>query len=507
MNTKQRIAMIFVLLFSLALSSCAPGQLFGPTATPTSTSTPAATSTPVATSTPAESPEEIKEMIADAVKTACQMKPARSPTVGVSTGGTAVAQLCPDVDSSITLPDEWTAKTPGDLLYVVEVQNATVPPAHCGPYTEVINGTPTGPGGIYVDRETSSVNISLINTQTGQVVNSTAVRGPEPSCPQTVSNISPLIGAPPSAQDIQKGIVDLMSNQVSGTALITIWNTLTGGGSSVAFSPDGKLLASGFKVWDVASGQEVRTLKGLTSSVNSVAFSPDGKLLASGSEDSTVILWDVASGKKVNTLARHTSSVTSVAFSPDGKLLASGSGDNTVVLWDVANWKEVNTLTVPDVTSVTFSPDGKLLASDSASAETVILWDVASGQEVNTLKSAAMSRGANDVAFSPNGKLLASASITKVILWDVASGQEVNTLTGHTSGVTSVAFSPDGKLLAAGGDLDTKVILWDVASGQQVDTLTGTNVVTSVAFSPDGKLLAAASSWDNNVQLWEVKLP
>ena len=98
MNTKQRTAIILVLLFSLALSSCAPGQLFGPTAAPTLTSTPAATSTPVATSTPTESPEEI---ITDAVKTACQMNPAGSPSVGVSTGGSAVARLCPDVDSEL----------------------------------------------------------------------------------------------------------------------------------------------------------------------------------------------------------------------------------------------------------------------------------------------------------------------------------------------------------------------------------------------------------------------
>jgi parallel beta-helix repeat protein len=210
---------------------------------------------------------------------------------------------------------------------------------------------------------------------------------------------------------------------------------------SVAFSPDGKLLASGscsqrdsvgincirgeIKLWDVASGSEVRTLdegRG-TTWVNSVAFSPDGKLLASGSYNfysGVIKLWEVASGREVYTLYSNPDPVWSVAFSPDGRLLASGSGDTTISLWEVATRSPVRTLTghTGDVYSVAFSPDGRLLASGSAD---------------KTIK-----------------------------LWDVATGSLVRTLTGHTNWVNFVAFSPDGRLLASGSADDT-IRLWDIS--------------------------------------------
>jgi WD40 repeat protein len=132
------------------------------------------------------------------------------------------------------------------------------------------------------------------------------------------------------------------------------------------------LLASGsedktVKLWDVASGRELRTLCGHSSFVLSVAFSPDGRILASGSWDGTVKLWDVASGRELRTLSGHSSFVLSVAFSPDGRILASASDDKTVKLWDVASGRELRTLSGHSsaVLSVAFSPDGRMLASGS----------------------------------------------------------------------------------------------------------------------------------------------
>jgi WD40 repeat protein len=106
--------------------------------------------------------------------------------------------------------------------------------------------------------------------------------------------------------------------------------------------PRRALLASGsddytIKLWEVASGSEVRSLSGHTNYVYSVAFSPDGRLLASGSADYTIKLWEVASGSLVRTLSGHTDWVRSVAFSPDGRLLASGSADKTIKLWDISD--------------------------------------------------------------------------------------------------------------------------------------------------------------------------
>ncbi|MEI6043349.1 MAG: hypothetical protein WCS37_03045 [Chloroflexota bacterium] len=277
---------------------------------------------------------------------------------------------------------------------------------------------------------------------------------------------------------------------------------------AVAYSPDGKTLASGssdntVKLWEVATSKELVTFKDHSSWVTSVAFSPDGKTLASGSADSTVKIWSVITDKELATLKGHTGGIEAVAFSPDGKTLASGSSDNTVKIWNVTNGNEISTLKghLSWVTSVAFSPDGKTLASASADA-TVKIWNVTNGNEISTLKG--HSSWVTSVAFSPDGKTLASGSDDKSVkIWDLVNNKELATLKGHDSWVRTIAFSPDGKTLASGSD-DKSVKIWEIASGKELTILKGhSSWVTSVAYSPDGKTIATGSD-DNTIKVWEI---
>jgi WD40 repeat protein len=276
---------------------------------------------------------------------------------------------------------------------------------------------------------------------------------------------------------------------------------------SISFSPDGKTLASGsadktIKLWELATGKEIKTLSGHQGGVNSVSFSPDGKTLASASGDKTIKLWELATGKEIKTLSGHQEYVNSVSFSPDGKTLASASRDNTIKLWELATGKEIQTLSghQNSVNSVSFSPDGKTLASGSI--DKIKLWDLATGKEIKTFSGNQIF--VKSVSFSPDGKTLASASGDKTIkLWEVGTGKKIKTLSGHQEGVNSVSFSPDGKTLASASE-DKTIKLWELATGIEIQTLSvHQGYVRSVSFSPDGKTLASASM-DKTIKLWEL---
>ncbi|HUH96865.1 MAG TPA: hypothetical protein VLZ89_05870 [Anaerolineales bacterium] len=270
--------------------------------------------------------------------------------------------------------------------------------------------------------------------------------------------------------------------------------------------------------WDVTTRQPIgQWVKPNTSPVPaSVALSPDGKTLASSGYDDTVILWDVATGQMIGQpLTGHTGSVISIAFSPDGRTLASGSSDETIILWDVATRQPIGQPLMGHsnfVSSVAFSPDGRTLASGSENA--IILWNVATremiGQPLRPFKSLlnyyfpSWTFTVTSVAFSPDGKMLASAAngYDAVFLWDVAAREMIGQpllVDPPYSEAGAVAFSPDGKMLAYDNNNGT-IALWDVATRQMIEPLgynepyssfSGDYWVPKMAFSPDGKTLVS----------------
>ncbi|MBI1914769.1 MAG: protein kinase [Planctomycetes bacterium] len=280
------------------------------------------------------------------------------------------------------------------------------------------------------------------------------------------------------------------------------------------------------RVWDTDKGKEQLTLKGHTRAVMSVAFSPDGKRIVSGSggcgDDGPgeVKVWDAQTGQEELTLEGHTDQVWSVTFSPDGKRIASGSdyGDRTVKVWDAHSGEETLTLKghTNRVVRVAFSADGKRIASASLDG-TVKVWDAHSGQEMLTLKG--HTGIVMSVAFSADGTRIVSGSEDydpktddpwgEVKVWDAQTGQEMRTLTlkGHTFVIHSMAFSADGKRIASGCGKwrkPSEVKVWDAHTGQETLTLKGhISYVFSVAFSADGKRIVSGCQ-DKTVRLWNA---
>jgi small GTP-binding protein len=279
--------------------------------------------------------------------------------------------------------------------------------------------------------------------------------------------------------------------------------------SSIAFSNDGSLLASGshdatIRLWEVPTGKLLRTFEGHNGLVTSVAFSKDGALLASGSRDATIRFWLAKIGKPLGILRGHSSLVSSVAFSNDGTLLASGSHDATIRLWESSSGKFLHTLEGNDgwVRSVSFSVDGAMLAS-ATNGYAVQLWEVKTRKLLRALKG--HTNSVSSVAFSIDGTTLASASDDCTIrLWEANGGGELETLKGHSSLVSSAAFSNDEALLLT-GSYDSNIRLWEATSGKLLRNLRGhPTSVTCVAFSSDGATIASGSH-DTTIKLWDRK--
>ena len=278
---------------------------------------------------------------------------------------------------------------------------------------------------------------------------------------------------------------------------ITLETNAFGG---LAFSPDGKTLATGSGntdtiLWDTSTW---RQLHELSERSTHLSFSPDGKTLASVSHSGGTFLYETSTGRQIHKLEAGESQAS---FSPDGKTLATGSG-HTIILWDTSTGNRIRTLRghTDPVNSVSFSPDGKTIASGSAHPDhTIRLWEASTGRFLRTLTG--HTTYIADVLFSPDGQMIASASADYTIrLWEASTGSPIRVLRGHGQWIHDVSFSPDGQMIASASN-DGTVRLWETSTGGTIYTLIGNkNRFQRVAFSPDGQTLAGGGL----LHLWEL---
>lgn len=292
--------------------------------------------------------------------------------------------------------------------------------------------------------------------------------------------------------------------------LVTIWDSATaqpakvltnvlGAVNDARFSPDGKLLAVGggqpsakgdLRIYQVSDWKLLANLGGHQDTVFSVAFSPDGKHLASGSFDKTVKLWDLTNSKLERTFTHHSDFVYAVAFSPDGKWLVSASKDRSVKMIDLASGKSRFTFggMEQDVLAVAVSPDGKSVVS-AGLEPSLHWWDSQNGKRVRVQNGHGIA--VNEICFTKDGrKVISGGSDQTIRIWDGATGGLQRTISVR-SVVYAVAVSPEGKRIAS-GSFDGRVILWDLAAGRQLASLlslpTANENFDWLALTPEGYL-------------------
>jgi RNA polymerase sigma factor (sigma-70 family) len=317
---------------------------------------------------------------------------------------------------------------------------------------------------------------------------------------------------------------------------IRLWDTATGkelrqfhlnGTAHVAGSSDGKILAGADEsegviyLWEAINGKEIRRLKSSRSGFDGIlpiAFSGDGKKLAAGGHE--LRIWEVATGKLVQSVKDQQESVIDLAFSADSKILAVNYCDLVAPrLFQVDPWKDLAGLRPerpgglfagPRLELLAFSPDKKTLAVTTEASGTILLLDAANGKELRQIQAHRVGKGIHDheritaLVFSPDGRTLASAASDKTIrLWEVATGKQRRTFPADSYSLGSLAFTPDGQKLAWASSAGL-IRIWDLRTGRAVQDHEGhQGVVTGVALTRDGKTLITAGA-DAAIRLWET---
>ncbi|MBE9116323.1 AAA family ATPase [Lusitaniella coriacea LEGE 07157] len=303
-------------------------------------------------------------------------------------------------------------------------------------------------------------------------------------------------------REVELNRVDFTQSNLARSVFSQVFDSIY----AVAFSPDGRLLATGHgdgevRWWQVASGQLLFGIKGHRSSVWTIAFSPDGRTLASGGYDRTVKLWDIQTGRVRQTLVGYQDWIRAIAFSPDGSRLASCGKRGEIVLYDSVSGAERQVLqghTAPP-TAIAFHPQGTLLASGSED-RTIRLWNARSGECQHILSDRADSISA--IAFSSDGTLLASCDSKGIELWNPQTGDRLQRWEDGLTLILAISFSPDSRYLGVSDGCVLKLL--DIETGIFTKTLgSSARQIWSVAFSPNGNHLSAGG--DPILQLWDVE--
>ena len=279
----------------------------------------------------------------------------------------------------------------------------------------------------------------------------------------------------------------------------TIW--------SVAITTDNSSVVSGshdrtVRIWDVTSGQCVRTLEGHSDIVFAVGLSGDRTHALSGSKDKTLRIWDIETGRCLQNLTGHNGMIKSVGFSTNGKFVVSGSWDKTIKLWEIETGRCLNTFSGHGfhVESVAVTHDDTFIISGSTD-KTIRIWDIKTGQCVRTLTSKNGSVTAVNV--SADGKYIISGSKNLLEIWNIETGQCMHTLTGHSDDVTSVNLTRDGRF-AISGSWDGTLKLWDTENETCLQTMEGHNAQINCAYLSTDEKYILSGGWDKTIKIWRL---
>jgi WD40 repeat protein len=419
-------------------------------------------------------------------------------TADVSVGAIYSCAFLPDGARVITggrdsAIDIWNANT---LKIVMTLKG----------HTDAVNAVSCSRDGLTIASASADSTVKLWDVETGNLISTLSGHS------QQVSAVAFL----PSGDVLSGGkdqTVRLWPITLQGRALRKFPASTSGKAvEGIALSRDGRMVLTGgldttLRLFDVATGRELRSFPGHDSRIRSVAFSPDGSLGLSGDDDSQVKVWDLADGKLLRTFDGHAGGICQVEFSPDGHTALAASYDGTLWIWNIQNLIISHMLTANDggVLSAHFSPDGLSILTGGKD-DMIKLWDVATGQPLRQFPRLHSSM-VECVAFSPDGEMGLSGSDDRdVIEWDLQRGTEQATMKSN-SDVYAAGFSADQSMVVS-AHRDGSLKIWDALTGKQIrsfDGMAGTALWNAVVSDKEFQVLTSSS--DGTVAMWDFSLP